>query len=54
VIHGSKVLLRAERSGAGNGRVYQLHFKATNERGDTCAGSVRVWVPKSLKQDCAT
>jgi hypothetical protein len=49
VIHGSKVLLRAERSGTGNGRVYRLHFTATNERGDTCTGLAAVWVPKSLK-----
>ena len=49
VIHGSKVLMRAERSGSGNGRVYRLHFTARNEHGDTCTGSADVWVPKSLK-----
>ena len=49
VIHGSKVLLRAERSGDGNGRVYRLYFTATNERGDSCTGPADVWVPKSLK-----
>jgi len=49
VIHGSKVLMRAERSGSGNGRVYRLHFTATNDSGESCTGSVDVWVPKSLK-----
>ena len=49
VIHGSKVLLRAERSGSSNGRVYRLHFTATKHSGESCTGSVDVWVPKSLK-----
>jgi len=49
VIQGSKVLLRAERSGSGNGRVYRLHFTTTNDSGESCTGSVDVWVPKSLK-----
>ncbi len=49
VIHGSKVLLRAERSSSGNGRVYRLHFTATKHSGESCTGSADVWVPKSLK-----
>jgi len=49
VIHGSNVLLRAERSGSGNGRVYRLHFTATKDGGASCTGSADVWVPKHLK-----
>jgi len=50
VLQGSSVLLRAERSGAGNGRLYRLQFMASDEDGGTCTGSVDVQVPKSLKQ----
>jgi hypothetical protein len=39
------VLLRAERSGLGNGRVYIINFTAIDDLGQTCAGSVRVDVP---------
>ena len=49
MIHGSKVLLRAERAGSGNGRVYRLHFTATKDNGESCTGSADVWVPKHLK-----
>jgi hypothetical protein len=49
VLKGSTVLLRAERSDAGNGRVYRLHFTSSNEGGGSCTGSADVWVPKSLK-----
>ena len=49
VLQGSTALLRAERSGAGNGRVYRLHFTASDGDGGTCTGSVDVQVPKSLK-----
>ena len=45
VIQGSTVLLRAERSGTGNGRVYQIHFTATDSEGGSCSGSVSVCVP---------
>ena len=38
------VRLRAERFGGGNGRVYQIHFTATNAVG-SCSGTVRVSVP---------
>jgi hypothetical protein len=44
VISGDGVLLRAERSGEGNGRVYRIAFSASNGR--TCAGSVLVGVPR--------
>lgn len=49
VLQGSTALLRAERSGAGSGRVYRLHFTASDGDGGTCTGSVDVQVPKSLK-----
>jgi hypothetical protein len=37
--------LRAERSGTGDGRVYRLHFTATDRVGATCTGIVKVGVP---------
>jgi hypothetical protein len=42
--------LRAERSGTprvpGNGRVYEIFFEASDGRGKTCTGSVKVGVPR--------
>ena len=38
------VLLRAERAGSGNGRVYAVHFTASDGI-DSCSGTVRVGVP---------
>ncbi len=49
VIKGSTVLLRAERSGTGNGRVYHVHFTADDGQGGACTGSVKVGVPKSMR-----
>lgn len=49
VIQGDKVLLRAERSGTSNGRVYEVHFTADDGQGGTCSGSVKVGVPHSMK-----
>ncbi len=43
-----KVLLRAERSGNGNGRVYRVYFTATNAAGSS-TGMVKVGVPHSKK-----
>jgi hypothetical protein len=37
--------VRAERSGLGDGRVYRLHFTATDTHGATCTGFVTVGVP---------
>jgi VCBS repeat-containing protein len=37
--------VRAERSGEGDGRVYQIFFKATDAKGAACTGSVLVGVP---------
>jgi len=49
VIQGDKVLLRAERSGTGNGRVYSIMFSADDGLGGVCTGSATVQVPKSMK-----
>jgi hypothetical protein len=46
------VLLRSERSGLGNGRVYQVGFSADDGRGGTCAGVVSVCVPHDPKRPC--
>jgi len=37
--------VRAERSGKGNGRVYEISFTASDGRGGECQGSVTVGVP---------
>ena len=50
VIQGDTVLLRAERSGTGDGRVYEVHFTADDGQGSTCKGSVRVSVPHDKKK----
>jgi hypothetical protein len=49
-IQGATALLRAERSGTGNGRVYHVHFTADDGQGGTCSGSVKVAVPHSKGQ----
>jgi hypothetical protein len=40
-----KVLLRAERAGTGNGRVYHVAFRADDGAGGHCTGFVTVCVP---------
>jgi hypothetical protein len=50
VFDGGGFSLRAERAGSGNGRVYVVHFIATDELGQSCMGSVAVRVPKSAKK----
>ena len=46
VIQGDhKVLLRAERSGHGNGRVYTISVEALDDAGNSTVGDVRVLVP---------
>ncbi|TFY98489.1 PKD domain-containing protein [Ramlibacter rhizophilus] len=40
------VNLRSERAGTGDGRVYTIHFRATDQEG-ACTGSVKVQVPHS-------
>jgi hypothetical protein len=47
VIENDTVLLRAERSGNGNGRVYRVSFTATDRSGLACSGAVTVTVPHS-------
>jgi hypothetical protein len=46
------VLLRAERSGNGNGRVYHIHFTASDGEGGV-SGVVTVCVPRSKASDIA-
>jgi len=46
------VLLRAERSGNGNGRVYHIHFTASDFEG-SASGMVIVIVPHDKKSDSA-
>ncbi len=48
VIQGDTALLRAERAGSGNGRVYRVSFVADDGRGSTCEGAVLVRVPHSM------
>ncbi len=43
------VLIRSERSGKGNGRVYQVSFTAEDSGNETCNGSVSLTVPHSRK-----
>ncbi|GMU84436.1 MAG: hypothetical protein AMXMBFR47_43060, partial [Planctomycetota bacterium] len=45
VIQGDSVLLRSERSGTGNGRVYRINFEADDGAGGVCTGFVTVCVP---------
>ena len=41
----STARVRSERSGGGNGRVYEISFAASDGRGGECRGSVKVCVP---------
>jgi len=49
IMENGNVLLRAERSGEGDGRVYQINFTATDQYGQSCNGSVKVSVPHDKK-----
>ena len=49
VIDGGTVLLRAERSGKGDGRVYRISFTASDLEGSS-SGMVKVVVPHSVKK----
>ena len=40
-------MVRAERDGAGNGRVYTIYFTASDGQGNSCQGDVEVGVPQS-------
>ena len=46
----STALLRAERSGTGDGRIYEIGFTASDGRGGVSSGSVRVCVPRDQGQ----
>jgi hypothetical protein len=48
-VSGNNVLLRAERAGTGNGRVYEVRFIAQKGQGPSCSGSVKVSVPRNKK-----
>jgi hypothetical protein len=50
LIKGRKLFLRAERSGEGNGRVYQIRFTADDGHGGTCSGTANVRVPLKKPQ----
>ena len=49
LVSGGALLLRSERSGGGNGRVYAVTFAADDAVGGQCTGVVRVGVPHSTK-----
>jgi hypothetical protein len=51
VLQEQGVLLRVERVGGGNGRVYVVHFAATDPGGAKCTGTARVIVPDSSSGD---
>lgn len=50
VIQAGSASVRAERSNSGNGRVYQISFRAEDGQGGSCIGAVKVGVPHSLKK----
>ena len=47
IIQDQGMLLRAERAGGGNGRVYKINFIARDFSGKNCAGTVNVCVPNN-------
>lgn len=49
MIQGGRVLLRAQRAGSGNGRVYEIRFDAVDATGASCSGVVHVGVPLNMK-----
>lgn len=49
VIDANRVLLRAERSGKGGGRIYTLTITATDGAGNSSSHAVTVRVPKSRR-----
>ena len=50
VLQGGDVLLRKERSGRGNGRVYSIDFIADDGKGGSCMGAISVCVPHDQKK----
>jgi hypothetical protein len=53
VIQAGSSSVRAERLNSGNGRVYQISFRADDGKGGSCTGAVKVGVPISLKKGLA-
>jgi uncharacterized repeat protein (TIGR01451 family) len=49
---GSQAKVRAERKGAGNGRVYHIKFTATDAAGAACTGTVTTCVPRNQGGAC--
>jgi len=49
-IEAGAASVRAERSGTGNGRVYQIFFRAEDGKGGSCTNTVKVSVPHSLQK----
>jgi hypothetical protein len=47
IIDNTTLNLRAERSGAGKGRIYTITYEATNACGNTIIGTATVTVPHS-------
>jgi hypothetical protein len=52
VIRDGLVMVRAERAGGGDGRVYQITFQAEDSFGESCMGIVKVCVPHKKKSGC--
>jgi hypothetical protein len=50
ILQAGVASVRTERSGNGDGRVYQISFKAEDGKGGMCAGAVSVGVPHSMKK----
>jgi len=44
----SQPVLRAERDGTADGRMYHVSFRADDGRGGSCTGSVTVCVPHDM------
>ena len=43
------MLLRAERSGHDNGRVYRIAYDVSDGQGEICSGTAKVSVPRGNK-----
>ena len=44
-VGNAQAQIRRERSGRGNGRIYEIGFNAEDDKGASCTGSVLVGVP---------
>jgi hypothetical protein len=49
VISGNNILIRSERSGSGDGRIYRITFRANDGFGESCTGSITICAPHSRK-----